>query len=50
MYEESCGDIRVHIDHAITEFEKVLDGRDKVKIEEAAEKFRRFLDQIESDL
>lgn len=49
LYEESCGDIRVHIDHAITEFEKVLDGRDKVKIEEAAEKFRRFLDEIEKE-
>lgn len=50
LYEESCGDIRVHIDRAITEFEKVLDRRDKIKIEEAAKSFEKFLDEIESDM
>ena len=49
LYEESFGAMRGQIDYAVTEFEKVLDSRDKAKIEEAAEKLRRFLDEIEEE-
>lgn len=49
LYEESFGAMRSQIDYAVTEFEKVLDSRDKAKIEEAAEKLRRFLDEIEEE-
>ncbi|MBD5544149.1 MAG: molecular chaperone HscC [Lachnospiraceae bacterium] len=49
LYEESFGTMRSQIDYAVTEFEKVLDSRDKAKIEEAAEKLRRFLDEIEEE-
>lgn len=49
LYEESFGAMRSQIDYAVTEFERVLDSRDKAKIEEAAEKLRRFLDEIEEE-
>ena len=50
LYEEAFGSMRSRIDYAITEFEQVLDGRDKSKIEAAAEKLSKFLDEIEEDL
>lgn len=50
LYEEAYGMMRNQIDYAITEFERVLDSRDKSKIEEAAKKLSKFLDNIEEDL
>lgn len=50
LYEEAYGMMRSRIDYAITEFERVLDSRDKSKIEEAAKKLSKFLDAIEEDL
>lgn len=50
LYEESVGPMRNQIDYAITEFEKVLDSRDKGKIEEGAKKLQKFLDNIEEKL
>ena len=50
LYEEAYGIIRNQIDFAITEFEHVLDSREKSKIEEAAEKLSKFLDNIEENL
>lgn len=50
LYEETYGMMRSRIDYAITEFERVLDSRDKSKIEEAAKKLSKFLDAIEEDL
>lgn len=50
LYEEAFGAVRVRIDHAIMEFERVLDTRDKSKIEAAAEKLTKILDEIEEDM
>lgn len=50
LYEEAYGIIRNQIDYAVTEFERVLDSRDKTKIEEAAKKLNKFLDDIEETL
>ncbi len=50
LYEESIGDARIQIDHAISDFERVLKGRDKVKIEDKAEEFQEFLDYMEEQL
>lgn len=50
LYEEAYGMMRSRIDYAITEFERVLDSRDKSKIEEAAKELSKFLDGIEEDL
>lgn len=50
LYEEAYGMMRNRIDYAITEFERVLDSRDKSKIEVAAKKLSKFLDNIEEEL
>lgn len=50
LYEEAYGIMRNQIDYAVTEFEHVLDGRDKSKIEEAAKKLSKFLDSIEEEI
>lgn len=50
LYEEAYGIVRNRIDYAITEFERVLDSRDKSKIEVAAKKLSKFLDEIEEVL
>lgn len=50
LYEEAYGIMRNRIDYAITEFERVLDSRDKSKIEVAAKKLSKFLDNIEEEL
>jgi len=47
LYEEVSGSLRIQIDRAIMEFEKVLAGQDRTEIERARKKLTKLLDEIE---
>lgn len=49
MYEEFTGEERRIINLALIEFEEVLNKQDKILIEQAREKFKSILDDIESE-
>lgn len=49
MYEEFTGEDRRIINLALIEFEEVLNKQDKILIEQAREKFKSILDDIESE-
>ena len=45
LYEESLGDERKIIEHAIQKFEVALNTQDPLKIKDARNDFREFLDE-----
>lgn len=49
MYEESIGDMRRFLEHELMKFDKVLNSKDKPKIEEYRKQFQEMLDEITSE-
>lgn len=47
MYEESTGEVRTSIDHALMEFDRALKKQDRTEIQRAREKLEKFLNGIE---
>ena len=47
LYEEVSGSLRMEIDRAIMDFERVLARQDRTEIERARKKFSKLLDDIE---
>lgn len=49
MYEESVGDMRRFLEHELMKFDKVLNSKDKHKIEEYRKQFQEMLEEITSE-
>lgn len=46
LYEESIGDTRRRLEHELLKFDKILNTKDKGKIEEARTKLQRILEEV----
>ena len=49
MYEEFTGEDRKIIGEALTQFELILNKKDKAMIEQARKELKEVLDEIETD-
>ena len=47
VYEESLGQDRIMVEHAIHRFEMILNTHDNGKIEEARKEFAQFLEEFQ---